>query len=109
MAKVVGIDLQTTNSVVSVIEGGEPTLSQTPKAADSPPPWSASRKLVSASSGRCQAPGRRQPRSHHRSPSSARWEPTTRCPIDGKVHAAEISAMILRKLKNDAEPISVSL
>jgi molecular chaperone DnaK len=32
MAKVLGIDLGTTNSVMAVIEAGDPTISKTPKA-----------------------------------------------------------------------------
>ena len=32
MAKVIGIDLGTTNSVVAVMEGGEPTVITNPRA-----------------------------------------------------------------------------
>ena len=36
MGKIIGIDLGTTNSVVAVMEGGEPTSSHPPRAADRP-------------------------------------------------------------------------
>ena len=34
MSKVIGIDLGTTNSVVAVMEGGEPTVITNPEVAD---------------------------------------------------------------------------
>ena len=36
MGKIVGIDLGTTNSVVAVMEGGEPTVIASAEAADGP-------------------------------------------------------------------------
>ncbi|MCG6924607.1 MAG: Hsp70 family protein, partial [Acidobacteria bacterium] len=37
MSKVIGIDLGTTNSVVSVLEGGEPTVITNPEGARTTP------------------------------------------------------------------------
>lgn len=48
MSKVIGIDLGTTNSVVSVMEGGEPTVITNLRAAASRRLSSVSRKMVSA-------------------------------------------------------------
>ena len=48
MSKVIGIDLGTTNSVVSVMEGGEPTVITNPEGSrELPHPLLASPRLVS--------------------------------------------------------------
>jgi len=39
MAKIIGIDLGTTNSCVAVMEGNEPVVLQTTKVAALPPQW----------------------------------------------------------------------
>ena len=50
MAKAVGIDLGTTNSVVAVLEGGEPTVIANAEEAEQHPPSSHSQKMAKYSS-----------------------------------------------------------
>ena len=40
MGKIIGIDLGTTNSVVAVMEGSEPTVITNRKGTGQRPPWS---------------------------------------------------------------------
>jgi len=46
MAKIVGIDLGTTNSVVAAMEGGDPTVIPTAEGGNTMP-WAATRCLLS--------------------------------------------------------------
>ena len=105
MSKIIGIDLGTTNSCVALYEGGEPVV--IPNAEGSTHhavAWSRSPRPASAWSVRSPN-GRPSPTPTARSfPSSAIWAPTKRSTIDGKNYTPqEISAMILQKLKADAE------
>ena len=50
MSKVIGIDLGTTNSVVAVMEGGEPTVITNPEGSRLTPSVVGSQKMVNASS-----------------------------------------------------------
>ena len=130
MGKIIGIDLGTTNSVVAVMEGGEPTVIPTPKAAGPPRPSSRSPRPASAWSASWPSARPSPTRPTRSTRSSASWAAagTTRrssarkelVPYkvekdsktdgikvgssDGKGYTPpEISAMILQKLKTDAE------
>ena len=104
MAKTVGIDLGTTNSVVAVLEGGEPTVIANAEGARTTPSVvgftkTGERLVGSAPSGR-----RSSTPTAPSSPSSARWARRTRRPLTARKYTPEqISAMILQKLKTDAE------
>jgi len=104
MAKVIGIDLGTTNSVVAVVEGGEPVVipnkegqRTTPSVVSFTPDG---QRLVGQ-------PAKSQAIVHpDRTVSSIKRQMGTRerIKIDGKEYSPEeISAMILQKLKTDAE------
>jgi molecular chaperone DnaK len=104
MGKAVGIDLGTTNSVVAIIEGGEPTV--IPNAEGSRLTPSAvgfnknGERLVGASAKRQAVI------SPDRTVISIKRKmgTTDKVSIDGKSYSPEeISAMILQKLKTDAE------
>ncbi|MBQ0067187.1 MAG: Hsp70 family protein, partial [Phascolarctobacterium sp.] len=104
MAKVIGIDLGTTNSVVSVIEGGEPTVITNKEGSRLTP------SVVGFSKGGERLVGqlaKRQAVSNtDRTISSIKRHMGTKYKvgIDGKDYSPEeISAMILQKLKTDAE------
>ena len=58
MSKIIGIDLGTTNSVVAVIEGSEPTVVTNPEGSRLTPPWWRSPRVTNGSSGR--SPGARR-------------------------------------------------
>src|SRR3954466_3076559 len=104
MPKAVGIDLGTTNSVVSVLEGGEPTVIPNAAGARTTPSvvaFSKTGEVLVGEVAKRQAitnPDRtiRSVKRH----MGADWK----IDIDGKADAAqEISARILMKLKRDAE------
>jgi molecular chaperone DnaK len=104
MAKAVGIDLGTTNSVVSVMEGGEPTVIANAEGARTTPSvvaWSKSDEVLVGEVAKRQAVTNadRTVRSVKRHMGTT-W--TT--DIGGKAYTPqEISARILMKLKRDAE------
>jgi len=104
MARAVGIDLGTTNSVVAVLEGGEPTVIANAEGSRTTPSvvgFSKSGEVLVGEVAKRQAvtnPDRTiQSVKRHMGTS---WTTT----IDGKSYTAqEISARILQKLKRDAE------
>jgi molecular chaperone DnaK len=104
MAKAVGIDLGTTNSVVSVMEGGEPTVIANAEGARTTPSvvaWSKSSEVLVGEVAKRQAVTNadRTIRSVKRHIGTD-WKTE----IDGKNYTPqEISARILMKLKRDAE------
>jgi molecular chaperone DnaK len=105
MAKAVGIDLGTTNSVVSVLEGGEPTVIANAEGARTTPSVVAFAKngeVLVGEVAKRQAVTNvdRTIRSVKRHMGDTSWN----VDIDGKKYnAQEISARILQKLKRDAE------
>jgi len=126
MAKVIGIDLGTTNSVVAVMEGGEPTVITNPEGGRTTPSvvaftkngerlvgQSAKRQATINSENTLFSIKRFVGRRHNEVESERKIVPYKI--VDGKDGAAavdvmgktyppeEISAMILQKLKSDAE------
>src|ERR687886_1591028 len=105
MAKAVGIDLGTTNSVVAVMEGGEPTVIPNAEGARTTPSVVALSKtgevLVGEVAKRQAVTNpERTVRSVKRHMGEAAW----RFRADGKEFSPQqISAFILQKLKRDAE------
>ena len=105
MSKVIGIDLGTTNSVVSVLEGGEPTVITNPEGSRITPSvvgfTKDGQRLVGQLAKR-QAVS--NPDRTIRSIKRHMGDPNYKVTIDGKSYTPqEISAMILQKLKGDAE------
>jgi len=104
MARAVGIDLGTTNSVVSVLEGGDPTVIPNAEGARTTPSVVAFAKngeVLVGEVAKRQAVTNvdRTIRSVKRHMGTA-WT----VDIDGKAYTAqEISARVLQKLKRDAE------
>ena len=129
MAQVIGIDLGTTNSVVAVIEGGEPTVIPNAEGARLTPSvvamsksgerlvgQVAKRQAITNPENTIFSIKRFMGRKFSRPRSAARhrsWCPTsvTEAPngdvqvwMGGKAYSPpEVSAMILQKLKTDAE------
>ncbi|RBY97059.1 molecular chaperone DnaK [Blastococcus sp. TF02-8] len=105
MARAVGIDLGTTNSVVTVLEGGEPTVianSEGSRTTPSVVAFAKNGEVLVGQSAKNQAVTNvdRTIRSVKRHMGTT-W---TTDEIDGKKYTAqEISARILQKLKRDAE------
>jgi molecular chaperone DnaK len=105
MAKAVGIDLGTTNSVVAVLEGGEPTVIANAEGARTTPSvvgFSKSGEVLVGEVAKRQAitNPERTIRSVKRHMGDNSWH----IDIDGKAYnPQEISARILQKLKRDAE------
>ena len=109
MARPVGIDLGTTNSVVSVLEGGEPTVITNTEGARTTPSVVAFAKngevLVGEVAKRQAVTNvERTARSVKRHMGDHAWRFPDHGDIDGRRYTAqEISARVLQKLKRDAE------
>lgn len=104
MAKVIGIDLGTTNSCVAVIEGGEPVVIANAEGARTTPSVVAFSKTGERMVG--QVAKRQSITNPERTIASIKRHMGTdfKAPIDGKNYTPqEISAMVLGKLKGDAE------
>ena len=104
MGKIIGIDLGTTNSCVSVMEGGEPTVITNPEGARTTPSVVAFTKTGERLVG--QVAKRQAITNPDRTISSIKRDMGTdrKVAIDDKNYSPqEISAMILQKLKSDAE------
>ena len=104
MAKTIGIDLGTTNSCVAVIEGGEPVVIPNAEGARTTPSVVAFSKTGERMVG--QVAKRQAITNPDRTISSIKREMGTnyKVQIDGHSYTPqEISAMILQKLKADAE------
>src|SRR5579872_3457243 len=104
MAKVVGIDLGTTNSVVAVMEGGEPMVIPNTEGSRLTPSVVAFTKTGERLVG--QLAKRQAVVNPDRTIASSKRKMGTndKVTIDGKQYTPqEISAMILGKLKSDAE------
>ncbi len=104
MAKIIGIDLGTTNSCVSVIEGGEPVVIANAEGARTTPSVVAFSKTGERMVG--QVAKRQAVTNPTRTITSIKREMGTdhKTTIDDKAYSPqEISAMILQKLKIDAE------
>src|SRR6476620_2500142 len=105
MARAVGIDLGTTNSAVSVLEGGEPSIIANAEGGRTTPSvvaFSKSGEVLVGEVAKRQAVTNvdRTIRSVKRHMGTS-WKSAE---IDGKTYnAQEISARILQKLKRDAE------
>jgi len=104
MGKAVGIDLGTTNSVVSIMEAGEPTVIPNAEGSRTTPSIvgfnKTGERLVGASAKRqaITSPDRTI------ISIKRRMGTTDKVTVDGKPYSPEeISAMILQKLKADAE------
>jgi molecular chaperone DnaK len=104
MARAVGIDLGTTNSCVSVLEGGEPTVIANAEGARTTPSIVAFAKNGEVLVG--EVAKRQSVTNVERTIRSVKRHMGTNwtMDIDGKKYTAqEISARVLQKLKRDAE------
>jgi len=104
MAKVIGIDLGTTNSVVAVMEGGEPTVIANTEGSRLTPSVVGFSKTGERLVG--QLAKRQAVSNPENTFSSIKRHMGTeyKVSVDGKQYTPqEISAMILQKLKTDAE------
>ena len=104
MARAVGIDLGTTNSVVSVLEGGEPTVIPNAEGARTTPSVVAFAKNGEVLVG--EVAKRQAVTNVDRTIRSVKRHIGTNwtVDIDGKAYTPqEISARVLQKLKRDAE------
>ena len=104
MAKIIGIDLGTTNSCVAVIEGGEPVVIANAEGARTTPSVVAFGKTGERMVG--QVAKRQAITNPDRTVASIKRQMGTdyKVAIDDKKYTPqEISAMILQKLKTDAE------
>ncbi|MDT4946285.1 MAG: molecular chaperone DnaK, partial [Pseudonocardiales bacterium] len=105
MARAVGIDLGTTNSVVSVLSGGEPEVIANSEGSRTTPSVVAFAKNGEVLVGEV---AKRQAVTNVdrtiRSVKRYMGDPSWKIDIDGKTYnAQEISARVLQKLKRDAE------
>ena len=104
MAKIIGIDLGTTNSCVAVFEGGEPTVITNPEGARTTPSVVAFSKTGERMVG--QVAKRQAITNPDRTVASIKRHMGSDFKVaidDKKFTPQEISAMILQKLKADAE------
>ncbi len=104
MGKIIGIDLGTTNSCVAVMEGGEAVVIANPEGARTTPSVVAFSKTGERMVG--QVAKRQAITNPDKTVSSIKRHMGTdfSVDIDGKKYSPqEISAMILQKLKSDAE------
>ena len=104
MAKIIGIDLGTTNSCVAVFEGSEPIVIPNPEGARTTPSVVAFSKTGERMVG--QVAKRQAITNPDRTISSIKRHMGTayKTTVDGKNYTPqEISAMILQKMKADAE------
>ena len=104
MGKIIGIDLGTTNSCVAVMEGGEPTVIPNAEGGRTTPSVVAFTKTGERLVG--QVAKRQAITNPDRTIMSIKREMGThhQTEIDGKKYSPqEISAMVLQKLKSDAE------
>ena len=104
MAKIIGIDLGTTNSCVAVYEGGEPIVIPNPEGSRTTPSVVAFSKTGERLTG--QVAKRQGVTNPERTIMSIKREMGSdfKVSIDDKKYSPqEISAMILQKLKADAE------
>ena len=104
MSKVIGIDLGTTNSCVSVVENGKPVIIPGENGGRTTPSvvafTQAGERLVGAAAQRQAATNSARTISSVKRHMGTDWN----IDIDGKKYIPqEISAMILRKLREDAE------
>jgi len=108
MARAVGIDLGTTNSCVSVLEGGEPTVIANAEGARTTPSIVAFAKngevLVGEVAKRQSVTNVERTIRSVKRHMGTKWTFPEKGDIDGKKYTPqEISARILMKLKRDAE------
>ena len=104
MSKIIGIDLGTTNSCVSVMEGGEPVVIANAEGGRTTPSVVAFSKTGERMVG--QVAKRQAIQNPDRTIASIKRKMGTdqKVTVDGKAYTPqEISAMILQKLKADAE------
>jgi len=103
MAKIIGIDLGTTNSCVAVLEGGEPTVIPNSEGARTTPSVVAfkdAERIVGSAAKRQAITNPDKTISSIKREMGSSYKKN----IDGKDYTPqEISAMILQKLKTDAE------
>lgn len=104
MGKIIGIDLGTTNSCVSVVEGGSPVIIPNENGGRTTPSVvafnSVGERLVGSVAQRQMTVNAERTISSVKRHMGTDWRKN----IDGKNYTPqEISAMILRKLKKDAE------
>ncbi|MFH8448399.1 molecular chaperone DnaK [Streptomyces fungicidicus] len=109
MGRAVGIDLGTTNSVVAVLEGGEPTVIANAEGGRTTPSVVAFAKngdvLVGEVAKRQAVTNvERTARSVKRYMGDAQWRFPAQGSVDGTRYTAqELSARVLQKLRRDAE------
>ena len=104
MGKIIGIDLGTTNSCVAVFEGGEPIVITNPEGARTTPSVVAFTKTGERLVG--QVAKRQAVTNPDKTVASIKRDMGSdrKVSIDGKQYTPqEISAMVLQKLKADAE------
>ncbi|MER7741663.1 molecular chaperone DnaK [Streptomyces sp. NPDC096538] len=109
MGRAVGIDLGTTNSVVAVLEGGEPTVIANAEGARTTPSVVAFAKngdVLVGEVAKRQAVTNvdRTARSVKRHMGDAGWRFPEQGDVDGTLYRAqELSSRVLQKLRRDAE------